>query len=160
MNNDNQDMHAPMNGDDDLAKALNGDMNFEETPMPGAHDDSSHSHDDSSTNNSFDDVTTKADDKPPTLEPAAPQQNNTDSTSPELEKIRTSAIGDLRPLIGKLDLPAEEKFDTLLLFIRSTDDVSLLQETYDAAKAIEDEGKRAKALLDVVREVSYFSNKK
>lgn len=162
MNNDNQDMHAPMNGDDDLAKALNGDMKFEETPMPGAsHDDSSHSHDDSTQSNSFDDVTTKAD-EPPTLEPAsAPQQDSADSTdSPELEKIRTSAIGDLRPLIGKLDLPAEEKFDTLLLFIRSTDDVSLLQETYDAAKAIEDEGKRAKALLDVVREVSYFSNKK
>lgn len=157
MDDNNQTMHAPMNGDDALARALNGDMSFEETPVSGAPDDSAHT--DNSQDDSFDDVTTKADDQAaPTLEPATKTSNQEDSS--DLEKIKSSAISDLRPLLGKLNLSDEEKFDTLLLFIRSTDDVSLLGETYEAAKAIQDEDKRAKALLDVIREVSYFTNKK
>src|SRR5688572_4187097 len=33
--NDQQQQHPPMSGDDDLAKALNGGLQFEETPMVG-----------------------------------------------------------------------------------------------------------------------------
>ncbi len=74
-----------------------------------------------------------------------------------LDELKKTALEELRPLVGKLDLAPEDKFDTLLLIIRSTDDQSLLQPAHDAAKAIPDETKRAQALLDVIKEIDYFS---
>lgn len=75
-----------------------------------------------------------------------------------LDEIRKDALEELRPLVDRLDLPADEKFDTMLLIIRSTDDQSLLAPAHAAAKAIEDETKRAQALLDIIKEIDYFSN--
>lgn len=77
--------------------------------------------------------------------------------TPELDSMKKSALADLRPLVEKLDLPADEKFDTLLLLIRSTDDKSLLSAAHEAARSIADETKRAQALLDVIKEIDYFS---
>ncbi len=74
-----------------------------------------------------------------------------------LDDLKKTALEELRPLVGKLNLPPEEKFDTLLLIIRSTDDQSLLDPAHEAAKAITDENKRAQALLDVIKEIDYFS---
>ena len=78
-------------------------------------------------------------------------------SSPELDSIKKNALEELRPLVDKLDLPADEKFDTLLLIIRSTDDKTLVSAAHEAARAIEDETKRAQALLDVIKEIDYFS---
>jgi hypothetical protein len=75
----------------------------------------------------------------------------------ELDALKKSALEELRPLVGKLNLPPEDKFDTLLLIIRSTDDQTLLAPAHEAAKAIPDETKRAQALLDVIKEIDYFS---
>lgn len=74
-----------------------------------------------------------------------------------LEELKKTALEELRPLVGKLNLPPEDKFDTLLLIIRSTDDQSLLEPAHEAAKAIPDENKRAQALLDVIKEIDYFA---
>lgn len=74
-----------------------------------------------------------------------------------LDELKKTALEELRPLVGKLNLPPEDKFDTLLLIIRSTDDQSLLEPAHEAAKAIADENKRAQALLDVIKEIDYFS---
>jgi hypothetical protein len=74
-----------------------------------------------------------------------------------LDDLKKTALSELRPLVGKLDLPPEDRFDTLLLIIRSTDDQSLLEPAHEAAKAIPDETKRAQALLDVIKEIDYFS---
>ncbi len=79
------------------------------------------------------------------------------SPSPELESIKRSALEELRPLVDKLDLPADEKFDTLLLLIRSTDDRTLVSAAHEAAQQITDDTKRAQALLDVIKEIDYFS---
>lgn len=88
--------------------------------------------------------------------PAHAQQSP--SASPELDSIKKSALEELRPLVDKLNLPSDEKFDTLLLIIRSTDDQGLVSQAYDAAKSIEDESKRAEALLDIIKEIDYFAN--
>lgn len=104
--------------------------------------------------------------EPPTVAPpaepfAAPLPEPTPApiaASPELESIKKDALEQLRPLVDKLDLPAQEKFDTLLLIIRSTDDQSLVNAANEAAKAIEDETKRAEALLDVIKEIDFFSH--
>lgn len=78
----------------------------------------------------------------------------------DLDGLKASALEELRPLVGKLNLPAEERFDTLLLIIRSTDDQGLLQQAHDAAKEITDDTRRAQALLDVIKEIDYFSSKR
>ena len=75
-----------------------------------------------------------------------------------LEAIKNDALNELRPLVDKLNLSAEEKFETYLLIIRSTDDSSLLNPAFEAARAITDETVKAQALLDVVREIEYLSN--
>lgn len=73
-----------------------------------------------------------------------------------LDVIKQDAIAELRPLVDKLDLSPEDKFNTLLLIIRSTDDVSLLPAAHTAAKQITDDGRRAQALLDVIKEIDFF----
>jgi hypothetical protein len=73
-----------------------------------------------------------------------------------LNELKKTALEELRPLVGKLGLPPEDKFDTLLLIIRSTDDQTLLEPAHEAARAISDETKRAQALLDVIKEIDYF----
>lgn len=78
--------------------------------------------------------------------------------NPELAAIKKDALSELRPLVDKLDLPADEKFDTLLLIIRSTDDQTLLKPAHEAAKNIADESKRAQALLDIIKEIDFFGN--
>ncbi len=76
----------------------------------------------------------------------------------DLGEIKKEALNDLRPLVGKLDIVPEEKFDTYLLLIRSSDDQSLIAQDYAAAQAITDEARKAQALLDVIKEIDYRSN--
>ena len=195
----------PMSGDDDLAKALAGDLQFEETPvastssapqLPTAaplNDQPAEPSkdeplapapepimptppvvpsDDASAND------TPADDELPGVvhapveppsEPSLPTPppapvEDTPSTTPavsgDLEKLKNAAVEELKPLVDKLDIPADEKFDTLLLIIRTTDDQSLLEPAHKAAQEISDDNRRAKALLDIIKEVDYFSSKK
>jgi hypothetical protein len=75
----------------------------------------------------------------------------------ELDGVKQAAITELRPLVDKLTLPPEEKFDTYLLLIRSTDDKSLISPAHEAAKMINDETRRAQALLDVIKEIDFLS---
>src|SRR5690606_27921357 len=75
-----------------------------------------------------------------------------------LESIKNDALAELRPLVDKLNVSAEEKFDTYLLLIRSTDDSSLVAPAFEAARAIADETEKAQALLDIVKEIDYLAN--
>lgn len=171
-----QDQHPPMQGDDELAKTLQGGLQFEETPVPGGQA--------AASTNAPDPLTAPVggpSEEPPTIGVALPQpeedepadeapthakeskksaSNATSAGSGELDKLKASALEELRPLVSKLDLPADEKFDTLLLIIRSTDDQSLLDEAHTAAKNIGDDTKRAQALLDIIKEIDYFSSKR
>ncbi len=74
-----------------------------------------------------------------------------------LEDIKQQALGELRPLVDKLNVTPEEKFDICLLLLRSTDDRDLIAPAHEAAKAIVDESKRAQALLDIVKEIDFLS---
>ena len=75
----------------------------------------------------------------------------------DLDQIKKMALEELRPIVEKLELPPEEKFEALLLVIRSSDDNSLIKAAYDAAEGISDSAKKAQALLDVIKEIEYFS---
>lgn len=74
-----------------------------------------------------------------------------------LEGIKQQALGELRPLVDKLNVEADEKFDIYLLLLRSTDDKELIAPAHEAAKAIADESKRAQALLDVIKEIDFLN---
>lgn len=81
------------------------------------------------------------------------------TTVSNLDSIKSLAISELRPLIGKLNASPEDKFDTILLLIRTTDDSSLIPMAYETARTITDDTRRAQALLDVIKEVDYFKSK-
>ena len=86
---------------------------------------------------------------------SAPGQRSAEAAkADEFDKHKRKIHGKL---VDKLDLPADEKFDTILILIRSTDDKSLVNAAHEAARAIPDEAKRAQALLDVIKEIDYFS---
>jgi hypothetical protein len=75
----------------------------------------------------------------------------------DLESIKKDALSELRPLVDKLNVAPEEKFDTYLLLLRSTDDQALIGPAHEAARNIADEARRAQALLDVIKEIDYLS---
>ncbi len=76
----------------------------------------------------------------------------------DLEGIKKDALNELRPLVDKLNLAPEEKFDTYLLLLRSTDDRALIGPAHEAAQAITDESRKAQALLDIIKEIDFLSN--
>lgn len=157
----------PATDDPELAKVLedgndgNNGMQFEETPMNGdasqGKPDETTPADDSALNNAVDNLSQSLPAAPaaPTLDP--PASPAAPSAPGDLESIKKDALSELRPLVEKLTLPADEKFDIMLLIIRSTDDQSLVGAAHEAAKGIEDETKRAQALLDIVKEIDYFA---
>ena len=130
----------PISDDQELAKVLagvsqdsNNDLSFEETPAPSDNSEQT---------------------KPETEKTAeVPVAENND-----LSDIKKDALTDLRPLVDKLDTSPEEKYDTYLLLIRSTDDKSLIAPAYASARNITDESRRAQALLDIIKEIDYLSN--
>lgn len=95
----------------------------------------------------------------PSVTPAIPEPAMTavPAAGGELDSIKLEALNELRPLVDKLDVPADEKFDTYLLLLRSTDDKTLIAPAHEAAKAIEDEARRAQALLDIIKEIDFLS---
>lgn len=76
-----------------------------------------------------------------------------------LDTIKQQALGELRPLVDKLNVAPEEKFDTYLLLLRSTDDKALIAPAHEAAVAIADEARKAQALLDIIKEIDYLNQK-
>lgn len=133
----------PISDDQELAKVLAGvsqqaddSLQFEETPAPVA-----------------------AIPQPPAPDVvAAPAPVAPVPVGDDLAPIKSEAINELRPLVDKLNLQPEEKFDTYLLLIRSTDDRSLIAPAHTAAAAIPDETRKAQALLDIIKEIDYLSN--
>jgi len=79
------------------------------------------------------------------------------ATTSDLDSIKKDALSELRPLVDKLNVAPEEKFDTYLLLLRSTDDKALIAPAHEAARNIADEARRAQALLDVIKEIDYLS---
>ncbi len=93
---------------------------------------------------------------PPAVEPVVMPPAAIPGTE-GLDGVKKDAINELRPLVDKLNLAPEEKFDTYLLLIRSTDDKTLIAPAHEAAKQIGDETRKAQALLDIIKEIDFLS---
>ena len=73
---------------------------------------------------------------------------------PDLDRVKTNALSDLRPIIEKIDLPAGKKFMVYKEIIESTGDKACIEPAYNAAKTIEDDKERAEALLFIVESIN------
>ena len=93
----------------------------------------------------------------PAVETPTPVAPTASVVSDDLTVVKSEAINELRPLVDKLNVPAEEKFDTYLLLLRSTDDRSLIEPAHEIAKQITDEARRAQALIDIIKEIDFLS---
>lgn len=145
-----------------VSQAADDNMQFEAAAMPTvtppANDIAAP---DATTTPTADEPVTPAAPEPitmptPVVTPATPAGSAVDLA---LDSIKQAALSELRPLVGKLDVSPEEKFDTYLLLLRSTDDRDLIAPAHEAAKAIADEARRAQALLDIIKEIDFLSQK-
>jgi hypothetical protein len=138
----------PISDDQELAKVLAGvsqesnNLGFEETPATPAVAVSAEP--------TTEDITA------PVI-PQVPVDTIQNPVNNELDSIKKDALLELRPLVDKLDLAPEDKFDTYLLLIRSTDDRALIGPAHLAAQNIPDETKRAQALLEIIKEIDFLS---
>lgn len=164
---DNQ--NQAISDDQELAKALAGvteqtsGMNFEETPAPtmsslGAPDPTNIPDPNPAVTPDPVVPTTTAVAAPDPSPVAAPTTDNM-VVDPALANIKQNALSELRPLVDKLNVSPEERFDTYLLILRSTDDKSLIAPAYEAARSITDETRKAQALLDIIKEIDFLSQK-
>jgi hypothetical protein len=97
----------------------------------------------------------------PTTSPAMPEPAGP-APSPNqdaLVSIKEQALTNLAPLVNHLDQTPEEKFKTTMMLIQASDNSQLVKDAYEAAQNIPDEKARAQALLDVVNEINYFTQK-
>lgn len=135
--------------EDDKAKKDDASAPATDTPAAGTADDAA------AATSPIDKIESTVATEEPIFTASAPAAPVMDSG---LEAIKNNALNELRPLVDKLNLSAEEKFDTYLLIIRSTDDASLVAPAFEAARAIADETGKAQALFEIVKEIDYLSN--
>lgn len=72
---------------------------------------------------------------------------------PDLDKVKTMALSDLRPILEKVDLDPAKKFIIYKDIIELTDDKACIELAYNAAKQILDEKQKAEALLYIVESI-------
>lgn len=135
-------VQQPISDDQELAKVLAG-VDLQAAASPVADD---------ATTLPEPDVTPEPVAAPVVEPPVLPTLGGDDLTG-----VKQEALSELRPLVDKLNIPAEEKFDTYLLLLRSTDDKTLIEPAHETAKLIEDESRRAQALLDIIKEIDFLS---
>lgn len=148
--------------DDGLAPIVPSDSPVAPTPAPISPPvDTTQPNDDGSAQTTNTEEATPAD-TTTTAATTPTDDTGTDTTAPApsgpLDSIKNEALNELRPLVDKLGVAPEEKFDTYLLLIRSSDDMSLIAPAHEAAKAIPDESRRAQALLDIIKEIDYLTH--
>jgi len=78
----------------------------------------------------------------------------------EIAEFKQEDLGELTPLVDRLDLDPEKLYDIIMEIIQASGDNKLLKPAYEAARRISDPDLKAKALLEVVNEIDYFNRPK
>jgi hypothetical protein len=148
----------PISDDQELAKVLAGvNQQADEAAATPVADEPVAADESVASAVAPDPAVAPTDPEPPVV-PAAPSAPAMPTATGDLESIKNDALNELRPLVDKLDVSPEEKFDTYLLLLRSTDDQALIAPAHEAARSITDEARRAQALLDIIKEIDYLSH--
>ncbi|MCQ2570877.1 MAG: hypothetical protein MJ154_01355 [Candidatus Saccharibacteria bacterium] len=72
---------------------------------------------------------------------------------PDLDRVKSMALSDLRPIIEKIDIEPAKKFKIYKEIIDLTEDKACIEPAYNAAKQIEGEKDKAEALLFIVETI-------
>ncbi|MCL2371271.1 hypothetical protein FWC63_00815 [Candidatus Saccharibacteria bacterium] len=100
----------------------------------------------------------KHEDAPAPKEAPKTEPTHVSSTpSGDLGRVKNDVLADLRPIIGSVKLPAEEKFELTMRVYDVTKDGGMLEVAYEATKGIADDGKKADSLLRVINEIDQTS---
>ena len=67
-----------------------------------------------------------------------------------ISQVKEAALRELAPILGKLDVPAEQKFDIYKNVLENYHDSSVIEPAYYAASKIKDERNRGEALLYLI----------
>lgn len=97
------------------------------------------------------------DKKPVVIPDETPSETTGIVNSEELASLKQEALGHLEPLVEHLGGTPEETFKTTMMMIQANDNHKLIAKALEAAKKIEDDKVRAKAMLDIINEINYFS---
>ncbi|MBR5419187.1 hypothetical protein IK110_02985 [Candidatus Saccharibacteria bacterium] len=84
---------------------------------------------------------------------AAPAPAKAVYGDPDLDKVKSMALSDLRPILESVEIEAGKKFKIYKEIIDLTEDKACIELAYNAAKGIEDQKEKAEALLFVVEAV-------
>lgn len=82
------------------------------------------------------------------------------SQNQALLQIRHKALEELSDLVDNLDHSPEQHFQTLMMIIQETDNMSMIDKAYAAAVQMKDAKGRAQALLAIANEITYFTSSK
>ena len=85
--------------------------------------------------------------------PAAPVVSKAVYGDEDLDKIKSMALSDLRPIIDKIDLTPEKKFKIYKEIIDVTEDKACIEPAYNIAKAFANEQEKAESLLYIVEAI-------
>ena len=96
---------------------------------------------------------------PPVIEPIPTTASTPSSVGNDLLDIKQKALQELSPLVKHLDQNPSDNFKTTMMMIQASDDQALIPVAYEAANKIANEKEKAQALLDIVNEINYFTNK-
>jgi hypothetical protein len=95
----------------------------------------------------------------PTPTPSLDIPDSDSQPSTDLTTIKQQALDELSPLIDELDQSPEERFRTLMMMIQASDNRDLIPKAFETAHRITDEKFKAQALLDIVNEINYFTQR-
>lgn len=83
----------------------------------------------------------------------APVEGKAVYGDPDLDRVKSMALSDLRPIIESVDIEPAKKFKIYKEIIDLTEDKACIEPAYNAAKGIEDQKEKAEALLFVVETI-------
>ena len=69
---------------------------------------------------------------------------------PDLDKVKSMALSDLRPILEKVDIAPDKKFMIYKDIIELTEDKACIEPAYNSARKIEDEKTKGEALVYIV----------
>ena len=96
----------------------------------------------------------------PTTDNTAPAPQTPAAAVPDMDELsgmKKQALEHLEPLVKHLEQTPEDEFRTTMMMIQANDNHTLIEKALKAAKSIEDDQKRAQAMLDIINEINYFS---
>ena len=84
---------------------------------------------------------------------AAPAPTKAIYGDPDLDKVRSNALSDIRPVLEKIEISPEKKFIVYRDIIDVFDDKACFEPAYAAATKIADDKERAEALLYIIEKI-------